>query len=110
MTDLETVQCCPCHAVILGQAHHHDLCAVPDQAPQPRVPRALDVGVVKEGGVGVYQGVGALLNNLGLFRSGQTRMEIGAWNKSCKASNICEYVTFSPSEPWMQWSGQRTCL
>ena len=78
LTDLEAVQRCPGHTVVLGEAHHHDLSAVPDQTPQPRVPRALDVSVVKEGGVGVYQGVGALLNHLGLFGSGQTRMEIGA--------------------------------
>ena len=86
LTDLEAVQGGPGHAVILGEAHHHDLRAVPDQAPQPGVPGALDVRVVKEGGVRIYQGVGALLDHLRLLWPGETRMEIGAWKDNFKRS------------------------
>ena len=76
--DLKAVEGGPGDAVVLGEADHHDLRAVPDQAPEPRVPGALDVRVVEEGGVRVNQGVGALLDHLRLLWSGQTRMEISA--------------------------------
>ena len=85
-SDLEAVQGCPGHAVILGEPHHHDLRAVPDQAPQPGVAGPLDVRVVEEGGVRVYQGVGALLDHLRLLWPGETRMEIGTWKDKFKIS------------------------
>ena len=74
--EVETVQSCPGHTIVLGQTNHHHLGAVLHQPLQTRVAGPLDVGVVEEGGVGVYQRVGSFLDDLGSLGSGEVAVEL----------------------------------
>ena len=100
---LQAVQARPGHAVVLRQTHHNNLNifllsnifhisnlnilllftylgAVAHEPPEAGVSGELDVCVVEECGVCVYQGVGALLDHLRLLGGRDARVELGSWN------------------------------